>query len=926
MNNKGDILHISKQYRNIMAKYDNNEGLWLPLWMHLKDTAEIMKKLVDKWVSDSIIEACGLEREMFCKIAMFLAACHDCGKATSYFQSIITINCNEMFNKLNDNKLLVRKKESYRSAGKTPHAYAGQCILQSGLAGIELDESLACVVGAHHGRPIDRQGIYEGDLLESYPANFYGKEHDKEQKERWSNIWKEIMDDALMISGIENVQILPKINTNAQVLLSGLLIVADWLASNTEFFPLISLEENLVENIYPLRIDIGWEKCRFPEGWISEINMMDEDIFAERFHFLPNEIQRAVLEAVNHCSEPGIFILEAQMGCGKTEAALSAAEVIANKVNCSGIFFALPTQATSNGIYHRLYDWAEYVSEETRNAIRLAHSGAEYNEEYQKQVISGKAFVDDVDNTYNELMVHPWFQGNKKALLSDFVIGTVDQFLMGALKKRHFMLRHIGLAGKVIVIDECHSYDAYMNSYLDRMLEWMASYKIPVILLSATLPVKRRNELISIYAKTKGVAEWKQEKGYPLLTWTDGKTVKNKVIPQNGEDKKVNLKIIDGKKSLLSILEEKLTDGGCACIITNTVKSAQQYYDMIESNMNDVKLILYHSQYLMPDRIVKEQELLAKMGKESSDKERERLILIGTQVLEQSLDYDADIMFTELCPVDLFIQRIGRLHRHNRNKDRNGFSRPEKLKSSECYILMDELNEEDYTYDAGSKKIYGDYLLTRTRKILPDVLNIPVDIPKLVQAVYDEDNDLGLAGTPGYSEMCEEYFRVRGNKKSNAKQYLLKKPIMGIRGILSNEDKSADSSGEQRVRDAGTTIEIILMREEDSEKVCFLDQKKYGDEKILKSSMPEDELAQRILRQRIRLPQIFSTEWMIEKTIDELEKRQDMVAVWQKSPWLSGELILLLDKNNETSLNGYKLCYDFSKGLTCDKQEETNEG
>ena len=127
------------------------------------------------------------------------------------------------------------------------------------------------------------------------------------------------------------------------------------------------------------------------------------------------------------------------------------------------------------------------------------------------------------------MQVHQWFRGSKQALLACFVIGTVDQLLMAALKQKHVMLRHLGLAGKVVIIDECHAYDAYMNCYLDRALEWLGWYRVPVILLSATLPARRRAELVEAYQQKRTSAPdapWKTSCGYPLLTWTDGEEVR----------------------------------------------------------------------------------------------------------------------------------------------------------------------------------------------------------------------------------------------------------------------------------------------------------------------------------------------------------------------------------------------------------------
>lgn len=931
---------MHKRYRALMAKTGiEAEEAWLPLWMHLRDTAGIMKKLAAKWVPEAVYAAAGLEYGQFQKAAIFLGAIHDIGKATSYFQSVITGCCQERREAVAGVGFVVN--DEYRAAGRTPHAHAGQWILQSETNGFGVHESLAMVVGAHHGRPVSEEGyLEEKDLLQLYPVNFYGTERDAQAKRLWKDSWRDILDRALELAGAASVSELPELSLEAQVLFSGLLIVADWIASNITYFPLLPLGDWGEEDWYPGRVNDGWERAAFPEGWRSEVNAMDEALFEERFGFLPNEVQKRMLETIESSESPGIFILEAQMGVGKTEAALGAAEVLAFRKKEGGIFFGLPTQATSNGLFGRLYEWGMKVSEETSNAIRLAHGSAEFQEDYHRLMMKGKSCIEE--DGQEGLSVHPWFQGNKRALLADFVIGTVDQFLMASLKRKHFMLRHMGLAGKVVVIDECHAYDAYMNRYLDRSLQWMAAYGVPVILLSATLPSHRRRELAEVYAKAYSRYRlgnrkpriqctpdcWEKDAGYPLLTWTDGERIEQVKIEQKAPEKRIRLRYASSVAKMTELLKEWLEDGGCACIIANTVKAAQEIYRECTYAMEGMDVILCHAQFTLPDRYRKEQSLLKRMGKTSGDMDRYRLILIGTQVLEQSLDYDADIMVTQLCPIDLLFQRIGRLHRHTRDRETEGCSRPERLRRPECIILQD--GEE---YDSGSREVYGDYLLMRTKQILDRIedggtgigIKIPEDIPVFIQMVYNEDDNLGLTGER-YQEAVETYKDGIKSRKQRAGGYLLTEPSKkGIFGILDDAEKSGERAVEAAVRDGAGSVEVLLMKKDADGWIRFVDADRSRDDRLCAREVPDSERARKVAMQRLRLPHIFGSRWNKKETIEELEDRNRAeLPEWQQSPWIRGELILLLDQDNRAELNGYEISYSFEKGLEYTGKEENN--
>lgn len=924
-------MKMEGKYRFLMAKSSPDTGqIWLPLWMHLEDTAGIMRKLVTAWIPESIVNASGMDYDQFMAISVFLAAVHDIGKASSYFQSIITKSYPEKYEEITASGFAVNKE--YREPGRTPHAYAGQWILQSDTNDFGIDEKIAMVVGAHHGKPDGSIVVMgEPDLIKVYPVNFFGSECDDAVKKIWKDSWHEIVSRALGLAGIQSVSELPDVTLEAQVLLSGLLIAADWIASNPTYFPLISVDDYGDVSLYPKRVRDGWRKSKFPDSWRSEVNYMDQNIFKDRFGFPPNEIQEAMFQIVNSCENPGLFVLEAQMGIGKTEAALSAAEVLASRKQEGGIFFGLPTQATSNGLFDRLYAWSSQVSEGMRNAICLAHGSAEFHEQYNRLLMESRACIANGEDSEDAVEVHPWFQGNKKALLSNFVIGTVDQFLMASLRKRHFMLRHIGLAGKVVVIDECHAYDLYMYEYLKRSLQWMAAYGVPVILLSATLPSGRRKELVECYAKayskyhlnkrkaeiTQSREGWQKRKAYPLITWTDGECIGQEAIQCKTAEKRVRIKRTGSTQEMFSLLRDRLEEGGCACIIANTVKKAQELYAECSRQMEGYYVILYHAQYTMPDRMEKERLVLEKMGKTSGEIDRDRLILIGTQVLEQSLDYDADIMVTQLCPVDLLLQRIGRLHRHKR-------IRSGRLQRPECIILQ----EEDGLYDSGTKTIYGEYHLMRTDRVLTDIIRLPGEIPDLVQKVYDEDDDLGLDGKR-YTDAIAAYEKEMQRKQQCAGNYLMiePKPKKGIDELLVNPEKSDEKLSEACVRDSESSIEVLLMKKSHDGRILFVDEDPLTAQGILAADVPDFEQAHRIARQRLKLPHIFSTRYNIDDTIRELEDiNAGELRQWQQSPWIRGELVLLLDENNQAELNGHRLSYSYDKGLEYERKEENNAG
>lgn len=929
---------MTTQY--LWAKKDRSGKLrWLPLVMHVLDSAAVARLLWRDWVPvgvKNLIQSNlisifenkinnAIDDDYTERYFVFLAAAHDLGKATPVFQSKGAYPHN-----LLDELLLERQissglpmppdgEKSFQQAQHTPHALATHILLEQ--AGC--NEQTAVVLGAHHGKPPSRP------MLVDHGIEFHAMEYHlkKQGKDIWRHIQSSLLDYVLEASGIQSVQQIFQPKMNIQVLLSGLVIMVDWIASNDTYFPYIDLDDEWSELLKPenhkKRSQSGWAELRLPKYWRPGTDCYGDGIYNKRFGsltrtFSPYPMQTEVFEIACAISEPGIFVLEAPMGSGKSEAALVAAEVFALKAERSGIFFALPTQATSDGIFPRVNEWAERLDQYGKHSIRLAHGKAQFNEQYQN-IFDGSRNIGSHDENGSGMLVHQWFEGSKKSLLADFVVGTIDQLLMLALKQKHVMLRHLGLANKVVIIDECHAYDAYMSQYLERALNWLGSYKVPVIVLSATLPLQKRQQVVNAYIGKVSASEnnhdsiaWQTMRNYPLLTWTDGHSIHSRALTADAHKRQVVLSPLEDDE-VTGILSAMLSDGGCAGIILNTVQRAQDLASFLREQFGAEKVELIHSRFLTPVRATKEKRLREGLGKPGTNKQRPSfLIVVGTQVLEQSLDIDFDVLITDLCPMDLLLQRIGRLHRHER-------VRPLTLCEAKCMILGWHVDG----FEPGAKAVYGEYLLTRTRNLLPQSICLPDDIPQLVQDVYDDS--VPLPKQPdGYAMVKAEWDNACKNRIHRANTFRVDPPAIGPRDSMISwllfQANDSEKAGEATVRDSDESIEVLLIQLVEGDFLLLSPGNHHLP--ISHTQVPDEKLAREMACQTIRLPHSLCLPWNIKQTIDELEYMNRILRVWQNSPWLNGELFLILDYNGTAHLNGCRLVYNTALGLQMVKEND----
>lgn len=540
-------------------------------------------------------------------------------------------------------------------------------------------------------------------------------------------------------------------------LLAGITCVADWIASDEDFFPpdltSLSSEEGRSRASYAVAM-CGFAQTSFRHG-LS---------FRDVFGFDPYPAQQAFLDAV---TTPGVYVLEAPMGMGKTESALYAAYKLVETGLHSGIYFALPTRLTSDRIHERVETFLKAVSE-TPTAVKLAHGQAWLKEDENKdnsvkldwggegtRKVEGEKTWFEIPNPNDQeklekLCVPRWFNPAKRGLLFPFAVGTIDQALMAVLNVKHSFVRSFGLAGKIVILDEVHSYDAYTGTLLDELVKRLRDLGCTVLILSATLTAARRKALLGPDAPDAS--------GYPLLTGirADGESVARGLSPP--PSKSANLRWIDASvESPLAIAVAKARAGCNVLCIANTVATAQEWYRKIKSyEMKEgdrFPVGLLHAKFTAHDRDRIENEWMVKLGKppkEGYDPRPHGSILVSTQIVEQSVDIDADWMLSELAPVDMLLQRLGRLWRHERPNRPVG--EPElaivcaKMPADDLSDLPSETKELEAFFGRGVW-VYAPYVLLRTLETLRErgLILVPDDIRTLLETVYAEtipDTDL----------------------------------------------------------------------------------------------------------------------------------------------------------------------------------------
>ncbi|HRW18490.1 MAG TPA: CRISPR-associated helicase Cas3' [Dermatophilaceae bacterium] len=923
------------------GKTDATTGEFLRLHRHLEDAAAMAAALWDSWLPRSVKATIsaglpgGLEDGR--RLYVFLAGVHDIGKMAPSFAAKVAKVPGMAW--VQDR--MVQADLPFpldRGDGPPPpHCRVGQFILEEWFARVvaeaggvpdrQIARQYAAPVGAHHGVPPSVVDL----------VNTKSRPHTVHHKGAWRAAQDELLHGMATAAGA--IDRLPRwlttpLPVTAQMQLSGAIVVADWLASDQARFPFTDLSTSAERAAATLA---GWD---LPPAWTADPPDNEvQDLLSRRFPGLAGVevrgVQRAAVKAAQAMTRPGLLIVEAGMGEGKTEAALLAGEILAAKFGLGGVVFALPTQATSDGIFPRLRDWVGTLGT-PRTSIFLAHGKAALNEDYRILAHAGRiAGVGDPEDIGDQVaVVTSWLRGRRRGMLANFVAGTIDQVLFAALKARFVPLRHLALAGKVVVVDEVHAADTFMQVYLRRALGWLAAHGTPVILLSATLPPQMREALVAAYLGARPAIP--NSRAYPRLTTvTDTVDV---VEVESDPDRRRQLTV-----ELADEWQEEacraVTDGACVAVVHNTVGGAQASYHALVSRLGAERVMLVHSRFLATARMDRERQLRHLLGPpDASGHSPQRptgFVVVGTQVLEQSLDIDVDLMVTDLAPIDLVLQRAGRLHRHRRAPG----ARPASVSEPRLLVTaVTSLSEQPPELDAGGAAVYGQAALLRALAVLGPHLagrpvDLPSDVPRLVDAAYSAE----LQAPPGWQDAwdaAESERRDTTNRlEADASVFLLPDPTdqQSLVGLLRQGSTEPDDDGSgrarARVRDTDETIEVIVVR--DDGQLRPMPEAGLPPDTILPTELgpPPDDVARRLATCTLRLPGAMTKIWgdsqgyaAIDRVIDDLERQGSHLTGWAQSPWLKGELVLVLDARNEAVIDRWRLTYDPNSGLRYTKE------
>lgn len=544
--------------------------------------------------------------------------------------------------------------------------------------------------------------------------------------------------------------------------LMGLTNLADWLGSNTAWFPLRPARQESFERPAAAAAALGAVGLDRP---MAETAESDDAMLARtlalytegRAESLRPVQQRAAAAIIEHPPAPGdVLVLEDETGGGKTLTAYLLHALLARRGLVAGITFCLPTRASAKAIH----DGARRVYGHRYPPV-LALPG--YDEAMASPLPADRAQDDEL----------PWAQRSRhRFLVGPVAVGTIDQVLLGALTVPYAHLRSCAVARNLLVVDEVHSSDPYMRELLARAVANHRRQGGITLLMSATLGSELRARLLGAHGRNRFGAPRSSgmpsagEAPFPVLWCGTDKPVA--LGDPDPPQKRVTIEPSPDwpAAAVAQVAERAVTAaqaGARVLVIRNTVALARATMQAVRDLGPELLLrlgqhpVCHHARYAAADRLMLDEALRAALHPD--DRSGKALVAITTQTAEQSLDIDADLLITDLVPADVLLQRVGRLHRNRSLAAAE--ARPSRFREPCCIVLAPEAPVDlvrmadpnrPRPNNWGTDRAYADVLaLARTRELIGvgGIWSIPKVNRELVEAISTPESLDGLVARLG---------------------------------------------------------------------------------------------------------------------------------------------------------------------------------
>ncbi|WP_033027571.1 CRISPR-associated endonuclease Cas3'' [Streptomyces rimosus] len=936
------------------AKYaGGTENLLLS---HMLDTAAVAERIWDDFLApatrdmlDRTAGGAGKGRELL----MWLAALHDLGKATPAWQG----------------KYPSAAKRA-REAGLTwheptvtryqwAHERAGGFLLRRLLTGggwpAEHVEWVWPLTAGHHG-------FFPLPSALKPPPPTRGQ---AEGRGRWPVVQSALLRLVGELLGLEPVsQLVPaEVPTRAlQLHLAGLIAMADQMASSKEYFVGIDDPAKVTLDGARERAAKAWRALGLRRGW-DGLSVPDAEGFERRYGEPLRPVQQLVAETARTMPAAGMLIIEAAPGEGKTRAGLMGAEIMAARFGFDGVFVGMPRWSTADPTFRDVREWAETTQAGLGAQVALLHLwdnfAPEWTALYHATAEQRAAAIGDCgeeragqqEESGDEPGPSSFFFGTGRGLQCPFVVSSVDELLYAAARSNWASMRMAGLLGKVVVLDEVHATDVHGFQFLQEGLRWFGQARVPVVLVSAALAAGQRRQVADAYlAGTTGQAEYEggplpEPEGVAEPAPSGGRARVTAVCmsPGDGASPVIGVRGCGGVRpdrvyaveicsedvshpdteaadaALAGRLAEELSAGGCALVVRETPSRAQALYQAVRDHVGLDGAVLLHEQMTAWDRAQRTDHCLRVLSPRDGGERPYRLVVVTTRVADQSFDVDVDLLVTDLAPVDLLLQRIGRLHRAPHRE------RPARLRTPRVLITgmaTGDAPSSGVGDAAGPPRLLGDceqrygryplliaaHLALEAARGTSTPWKLPSRIPDLVAMGYDDPPPLPDTWREAAEAAQREWRDVRDRRADQARRLLLSRRGNGEGGTLAGLHYVAAP-----VLRGGRGLSALVRGEQPSAEAVVV-VREAGAYRMLSGTALGDgggvpaELVDELLTHTMELPAKYAP-------MEPVVLRPLAAWVKDKHGRLKNRNALVLDARHRVVLAGRRLRYDADLGL-----------